>query len=183
MHSIYFFFTLTRKKKCDVWARVQALIGFSFVYSIEKEKNKNTGALKQMQANLNGSCAWVAIKIQMIYQTQPKFPHLISTPNQLKRNEQPCRINDKWKIHGVKSNLVIKLGYDGRQRYAFLNKWSRFMESSLSWPKVPYSKDNTIRSHPTNYGECREFNWYLFSTFTHITGIRGNNKSNQRKKN
>lgn len=23
------------------------------------------------------------------------------------------------------------------------------MKSSLSWPKVPYSKDNTIRSHPT----------------------------------
>lgn len=44
---------------------------------------------------------------------------------------------------------MIKLGYDGRQWYAFLNKWSRFMKSSLSWPKVPYSKDNTIRSHPT----------------------------------
>lgn len=82
---------------------MQALIGFSFVYSIEKEKNKNTEALKQMQANLNGSCAWVAIKIQMIYQTQPKFPHLISTPNQLKRNEQ--RMQNKRQVKDTRSQV------------------------------------------------------------------------------
>lgn len=82
---------------------MQALIGFSFVYFIEKEKNKNTEALKQMQANLNGSCAWVAIKIQMIYQTQPKFPHLISTPNQLKRNEQ--RMQNKRQVKDTRSQV------------------------------------------------------------------------------
>lgn len=81
---------------------MQSLIGFSFVYSNEKEK-QNTEALKQMQANLNGSCAWVAIKIQMIYQTQPKFPHLISTPNQLKRNEQ--RIQNKRQVKDTRSQV------------------------------------------------------------------------------
>lgn len=81
---------------------MQSLIGFSFVYFNEKEK-QNTEALKQMQANLNGSCAWVAIKIQMIYQTQPKFPHLISTPNQLKRNEQ--RIQNKRQVKDTRSQV------------------------------------------------------------------------------
>lgn len=56
-----------------------------------------------MQANLNGSCAWVAIKIQMIYQTQPKFPHLISTPNQLKRNEQ--RMQNKRQVKDTRSQV------------------------------------------------------------------------------
>lgn len=30
-----------------------------------------------LDSNLNGSNAWVAIKIEMKYQTLPKFPHLI----------------------------------------------------------------------------------------------------------
>lgn len=55
------------------------------------------------------------------------------------------------------------------------------MKSSLSLPKVPYSKDNTIRSHPTTVNAVNSIGTF-FSTFTHITRIRGNNKSNQRRK-
>lgn len=53
------------------------------------------------------------MEYQMIYQTQPKFPHFDIEHRTLKpkppRTSQQQKVNKrKWKIHTVKSNLMIK---------------------------------------------------------------------------